>query len=67
MDEALLIEVLTDLQVELKAIHECLLAAEVPDLTLQAKREDAQMQRGEFRKDVVKRLAELRALSPNAL
>jgi hypothetical protein len=65
-DAALLIEVITDLQVEIKAIHDCLIDVETESLHLEAKREDARRERATIREDVVKRLAELRALVPNA-
>lgn len=66
MDDSLLLEALIDTQVELKAIHDCLLMLEIPYLTIQEKRKDAMLGREEFRKDALKRLAEIRALALNA-
>jgi hypothetical protein len=70
MDEALLIEVLIDMQAEIRALQECLrLDADVPLLTIQARRDDAMLEteREQHRETVLARLAELRTLSPNAL
>lgn len=43
MDDSLLLEALIDTQVELKAIHDCLLMLEIPYLTIQEKRKDAML------------------------
>jgi len=62
MDDALLIEILIDLQVEVKAIHDCLrLDAQIPLLTIQGRREDAELERESFREESVKQLARLRS------
>jgi hypothetical protein len=62
MDDALLIELLIDLQVEVKAIHDCLrLNVQVPLLTIQGRREDAELERESFRDEAVKQLARLRS------
>ena len=69
MDDALLIEVLIDLQVEVKALQDCLLLdAQIPLLTIQARRDDAMLEseREQHREAVLKRLAELRTLAANA-
>jgi hypothetical protein len=67
MDDALLIEVFIDMQVELKALQDCLLLdVEIPLLTIQGRREDAMLNREDFRQDVLKRLGELRLLAANA-
>ena len=68
MTDELLVEVLIDMQAEIKALQECLrLDADVPLLTIQARRDDAMLpiEREQHRADVLARLAELRTLSAN--
>jgi len=61
MNEATLIEIVTDLQVEIQTIHKCLEQVEVlPELVKEKRREVAQ-NRASIRSDVAKRLAALQS------
>ena len=66
MEDSLLIEALIDIQVELKAIHDCLILLEIPYLSIQEKRKDAGLERESFRGEAVKQFAALRLRASNA-
>jgi hypothetical protein len=58
-EKSLIIDVLTDMQVEINAIHEALLVAEVEDLVLQGIRDDAKKDRVAIRDQFVERFSAL--------
>jgi len=61
MDEALLIEVITDLQVEIQTIHKCLEQVEVLPELVKEKRREVEQNRASIRSDAEKHLAVLRS------
>lgn len=61
--QSILIEILIDLKMEIEAIHQCLLLAEIPALTQDGLQDDQQQQRESTRNAL---LAKYPALRPSS-
>jgi len=67
VSQAVLVEALTDLQIEIKTIHKCLEQLEVLPELVKEKRGEVEEYRGQIRSEVLKRLSALQSGDPKTL